>query len=143
MAIRARIKSKIKSLLFGTPKKEVVNPTPPAPQSFTAPTVSTTATSSVTQGSAVQQPQSDDAPADLTSKTTQSSEKSVVENTETPETPNATVEEPAEIDTENATFIIEVTELFPEVCPHCEASSHNNWIRIENKFACGSCETAY
>ena len=49
----------------------------------------------------------------------------------------------AEADLDEAAFIVEVVDLFPETCPHCGASSHNNWIRIENKFACGSCEAAY
>ena len=50
---------------------------------------------------------------------------------------------PAQIDTSGASFVFSVQNLFPETCPHCNNPSYGNWTRIENKFACASCETAY
>lgn len=151
MAIRARIKSKIKSLLFGTSsttQSEPVSPVP-TPQSFTPPTVSTAAstTSTVSEQKNASET-SVDSPTPTTSvkksdTQTINEEHNAGKQETLDSTSKAPSEEPAELDAKNASFIIEITDLFPEACPHCEASSHNNWIRIENKFACGSCETAY
>lgn len=45
--------------------------------------------------------------------------------------------------TEGATFVFAVKSLFPENCPSCDASSHNNWLWTDGAFACGSCGEHY
>ena len=82
----------------------------------------------------------------LLSSTVESTVDASALNEALPQTDTSSKEEQeieAGADSEEASFIVEVVDLFPETCPHCGASSHNNWIRIENKFACESCETAY
>ena len=151
MAIRARIKSKIKSLLFGassSPSPSVNHSAPAVSKTtFVPPTVSTNAESSSknagTKPTAEETPASNtDSPAVVsdvpeTSASADSNESSAKGTVEPEPSTNA------EADLDEAAFIVEVVDLFPETCPHCGASSHNNWIRIENKFACGSCEAAY
>ena len=148
MAIRARIKTKIKSLIFGssTAPTTSIKSTPQSVEktAFVPPVVSTKVQHSV-EVENKPEPDAKETNADETPPAIPES------STETPSTAEVTdqhtaVEEVSpepESDTEGASFIFEVTELFPETCPHCGASSHNNWIRIENKFACGSCEAAY
>jgi len=158
MAIRARIKSKLKSLLFGSSASasQTAVQSSPAPQTtFVPPSVSTAATSSpsvtsvdnttqTAQKVEEQRAQEEIETADNTTlstdqdATTQTSDEADTEARNTAE--SSTV---SEVDVDGAAFIFEVTELFPATCPHCDASSQNNWIRIENKFACGSCEAAY
>ena len=133
MAIRARIKSKIKSFLFGssTSTKSTVATSPPKPPAFESPVVSTqasqTAKPTVTPVVSKVDSAKEDASAAAEDATVQENNSEVL----------------TEADHNEAAFIIEVTELFPATCPHCEVSTDNNWIRIENKFACGSCGTAY
>ena len=152
MAIRARIKSKLKSLLFGSSTNtstNAVQSSPPPQTTFVPPNVSTTAASSskpnktdVTES--VQKVEEQPAPESASSiqndasEPTSSSEDSSAQGDDTADNPAVT-----ETDLEAASYVFEITELFPETCPHCGASSQNNWIRIENKFACGSCEAAY
>ena len=45
--------------------------------------------------------------------------------------------------TDGATYVFEITNLFPESCPSCEESSRNNWFWKDGAFACGSCEEHY
>ena len=137
MAIRARIKSKIKSFLFGssTSTKSTVA-TPPKQPAFESPVVSTQATQTTKPTVEPVVSKVDSAKEDTSSPSSN------------PVTEDATVQENSsevltEEDKNEAAFIIEITELFPATCPHCEVSTDNNWIRIENKFACGSCGTAY
>ena len=116
---------------------------------FVPPNVSTTAASSskpnktdVTES--VQKVEEQPAPESASSiqndasEPTSSSEDSSAQGDDTADKSAVT-----ETDLEAASYVFEITELFPETCPHCGASSRNNWIRIENKFACGSCEAAY
>lgn len=158
MAIRARIKSKLKSLLFGSSASasQTGVQSSPAPQTtFVPPSVSTAATSSSSVTSdnntteAAQKVENQPAQEETKSErdtpistehdaATQALDEANAETEDTAESSSLT-----EADTEGASFIFEVTELFPATCPHCGASSQNNWIRIENKFACGSCEAAY
>ena len=153
MAIRARIKTKIKSLLFGssTAPTTSINNTPQSVEkttvektSFVPPIVSTNAEHSVEVEHKVE--------PDVKETNANGTPPTISEPpTETPSTAETTHQNTAiegissepESNAEEATFIVEISELFPETCPHCGASSHNNWIRIENKFACGSCEAAY
>ena len=49
-------------------------------------------------------------------------------------------------DTQGAFAVYEIKTLFPEECPHCGASSYNNWKYVGgsgSKFACGSCNKDY
>ena len=158
MAIRARIKSKLKSLLFGSSasaSQSTVQSSPAPQTTFVPPSVSTAATSSSSVAKdkntteAAQkvddQPTQEEMEAEgnVTLSTdhdaaTQTSDETKPEAQDTAESSSVT-----EADIEGASFVFEVTELFPATCPHCGASSQNNWIRIENKFACGSCEAAY
>ena len=153
MAIRARLKSKIKSILFGSStnsshksSSNSVNQTstPVSKTTFVAPSVSTVASQNDTRSKELEldAPSSDKQTTSLTVETEPTPEVPTAETNE-----SATVEqssdEQSSIDDSDASFVFEVEELFPENCPHCGASSHNNWIRIENKFACGSCEAAY
>lgn len=156
MAIRARLKSKIKSLIFGTsgsPATSTTNPSQTVTKTtFVPPTVSTTAVPSMkdANGSNSEEPElnteSSTEPISSISSTVESTVDASAPDEALPQTDTSSKEE-QEIevgaDSEEASFIVEVVDLFPETCPHCGASSHNNWIRIENKFACGSCETAY
>ena len=158
MAIRARIKSKLKSLLFGSSASASQNAvqSSPAPQTtFVPPSVSTAATSSssVTKDKNTTEAaqKTDDQPAQEEIEVEGSVDLSTGHDvaTQTSDEANADAQDTAEsssiteADIEGASFIFEVTELFPATCPHCGAGSQNNWIRIENKFACGSCEAAY
>lgn len=70
---------------------------------------------------------------------------SVVTNAHTEPVPpvSPTKIAPSQTDTTGATFVFAVQNLFPETCPHCQSSSYANWTRIDNKFACASCETTY
>ena len=139
MAIRARIKSKIKSFLFGSStstKSTVATSPPPKSPAFESPVVSTQATQTTKDKVEPAVSKVDSAKEDVSSASSN------------PATDDATVEENSskaltEEDKNEAAFVIEITELFPATCPHCEVSTDNNWIRIENKFACGSCGTAY
>jgi hypothetical protein len=141
MAIRARIKSKIKSLLFGssTSTKSTVA-TPPSTQqpAFESPVVSTQATQTTI-------PKTDAKSTPVTSKVDSAADNSGARASKgVPEDASAQENEGlTEEDTTEAAFIVEVTELFPATCPHCDTSTDNNWTRIENKFACSSCCTAY
>ena len=148
MAIRARIKTKIKSLLFGssTAPTTSINNTPQSVEktAFVPPIVSTNAEHSVE----VENKAEPDAKETNAGETPPTISEPPTETQSTAETThqNKTVEDipsEPESDAEEASFFVEITELFPETCPHCGASSHNNWIRIENKFACGSCEATY
>ena len=136
MAIRARIKSKIKSLLFGssTSTKSTVASTPSSqPPAFESPVVSTQATQTTT--SKVDHIISKvDSAADAGSSTGVKEDSSAQEKGS---------EDITKDDQMEAAFIVEVNELFPATCAHCDTGTDNNWIRIENKFACASCETAY
>lgn len=138
MAIRARIKSKIKSFLFGssTSTKSTVATSPPKPPAFESPVVSTQAsqTAKPTVTPVVSKVDSAKEDASAPSSNPVAEDATVQENNS---------EVLTEADHNEAAFIIEVTELFPATCPHCEVSTDNNWTRIENKFACGSCGTAY
>ena len=150
MAIRARIKSKIKSLLFGassSPSPSVNHTAPTVSKTtFVPPTVSTSAESSTNKENGSQAPEQKTVVDEV--KTSPAVSDAPGTTAETDDTPAQQVAESdasanAEADLDEAAFIVEVVDLFPETCPHCGASSHNNWIRIENKFACGSCEAAY
>ena len=151
MAIRARLKSKIKSILFGSSTSSTTNANSSAVNradssvsktTFVAPSVSTSATKSTSSSESA-------SVADTTENEKIQSTAEIVEPVVTnkePNTSSSTEELPdtqSGVDDSEASFVFEVEELFPETCPHCGASSHNNWIRIENKFACGSCEAAY
>ena len=148
MAIRARIKSKIKSILFGSSTKSSNNgnqtSTTVSKTTFVAPSVSTDASQSETNT------------AESTTTVNASAKETTHPTVETTNVPEVTTAEANEsdaveqssdtqssVDDTEASFVFEIEELFPETCPHCGASSRNNWIRIENKFACGSCEAAY
>ncbi len=138
MAIRKRLKAKIKSLLgqSSTPSTSTPTTKPYVPKpTFEQPTVSTQTTSTVPT---VDEPST--TPVD-NEKQTQSALPTEEASASEIITPASSA--PSEADISEATFTFEVVDLFPAECPHCEASSNNNWIRIENKFACGSCETAY
>ena len=140
MAIRARIKSKIKSLLFGSStstKSTVATPSSTQQPAFESPVVSTQATQTTT-------PKTDAKSTPITKVDSASDDSGSRSSKDVPEDASAQENQGlTEDDTTEATFIVEVTELFPVTCPHCDTSTDNNWIRIENKFACGSCGTAY
>lgn len=152
MAIRARIKSKIKSILFGSSTTSSNNAssnsvnqtsTTVSKTTFVTPSVSTAASQSDT--STTEPPSTVDT-ADkqtLTPPTVETPASASEEKIETDTVEPSSADEQSHVDDSEASFVFEVEELFPETCPHCGASSHNNWIRIENKFACGSCEAAY
>ena len=156
MAIRSRIKSKIKSLIFrdSTRTSPSVDNTAQtiSKTTFTAPNVSTSAqhpVQSSKEATTNTEKNIADTISDVTEPATPSLEysetTSAEDSTDSAAQDSIEIESSADVeaDLEGATFIVEVVDLFPETCPHCGASSHNNWIRIENKFACGSCEAAY
>ena len=155
MAIRSRIKSKIKSILFGTstPASTSTGYGGVTEPSFVPPSVNTeathvaTGTASSTSNEVSESPEthSQNTVVQPDGETTAPTNEAATETagTTSKESKTSLSSEPEAVDTTGASFIVEVSELFPSNCPHCEATSHNNWIRIENKFACGSCEEAY
>ena len=130
MALRSRLKALAKKMIFGT--SSTTSPTPPTPPvksspSFQQSPVTTEATMDDTPD--VNEPTAATEPTNPTTET-------VIEEIETTSTE-------ATVDPGEASFVFDVVDLFPDTCPHCEASSNNNWIRIENRFACGACEEPF
>ena len=149
MAIRSRIKSKIKSLLFGA-KANSSNGTNSNGEDQTSSTVSKTtfvppnvSTQASNNNASTRSVNVEEKHIDTTPTVSDTLNEIVSDGSSAATTEQTADEEQSHIDDAEATFIIDIEELFPATCPHCGASSHNNWIRIENKFACGSCETAY
>ena len=156
MAIRSRLKSKIKSLIFGPSSSPSTSTTSTNHTSqtvtkttFVPPDVSTNAVPSTKETNGF-----DGAKTEIDTESSTEPVLKVVDTSIDVSTPDEelhphessqTDEQEVEVgaDTEEATFVIEVVDLFPAICPHCGASSHNNWNRIESKFVCGSCDTAY
>lgn len=149
MAIRSRIKSLIKRTLFSSSTSESTHQ--PTPDPFkkepvkTEPVVSANKVVATPKDLQVPNPSSAVAP-EITksddSAVEPSEEKNTVETTELGEATDAIVEI-SEEDKAKASFIVKVEHMFPETCSNCGASSYGNWIRVENKFACGSCENVY
>ena len=141
MAIRSRLKSLVKQMIFGSPsgssQPSYTPPVTPAP-TFSQKPVSTQATvDPAPPAEPVTEP-----PVIETATTTDTSDEPRVDaGVDTGEEVHKG--EAISIDDSEASYIFDVVDLFPSNCPSCDASSQNNWIRIENKFACGSCEEPY
>jgi hypothetical protein len=138
MAIRSRLKALAKKMIFGSSSTTPPTPTPPVKSSpsFQHNPVKTEATMDETPQD--NEPSAASAPATATesSATESPATETVVEET-------ATSSAEVAMDPSEASYVFDVVDLFPATCPHCEASSNNNWIRIENKFACGACEEPF
>ena len=136
MAIRSRLKALAKKMIFGS--SSTSSPTPPTPPVKSSPSFQQTP---VKTEAAMDPPKT-------TEKTTTPTTNDAVSpseelNVETPVEESQAASETSNLDPNEASYVFDIVDLFPEACPHCGASSTNNWIRIENKFACGSCEAPY
>ena len=165
MAIRTRIKSFIKRTILSqstpsTSKNVTPDPFPKSEKrtspSFTAPTPTSTVTAN-------ESPSKDAASVQTASSTEDSKPNPNLTNESNPNPPATSESTISEVSTSdiqdnaqddakegisqtdkaNAAYIVNVVNIFPESCPNCGASSFGNWIRIDNKFACGPCNSVY
>lgn len=145
MAIRSRLKALAKQIIFGSSNTTTPTPhTPPVKSSpnFKQSPVTTEATMDPPKEPIETRPpvsESISQPEELTV------ESPVVEPpvVESPVEDTLVAPEQVTKDLSEASYVFDVVDLFPATCPHCDASSNNNWIRIENKFACGACEEPF
>ena len=119
-------------------KQDIQANTPLTPIEVREPTDTVDPVTSSDSSEASEAPVVQETPAVSSEPTTSEAESQAAEAS-----PDATEES---ADTQGAFAVSEIKTLFPEVCPHCGASSHNNWKYVGgsgSKFACGSCNKDY
>lgn len=132
MAIRSRLKALAKKMIFGS--SNTTPPTPPRPPVNSSPSFQQSpVTTEATMDETPQEEPPEVAPEPIIEPP----------RTETVVVDTDTTSMEATVNPSEASYVFDVIDLFPATCPHCEASSNNNWIRIENKFACGACEEPF
>lgn len=150
MAIRSRLKKRLKTLLGRnhTPEETspISTPPPPPPKPEPEPKINLEPVSPSLEVSAPEEAKEE--PIEETPI-----EEVVAPEIETPEEqtpepieeaePEESAESAPEESTDGAAAVFEIKNLFPESCPSCEAPSHNNWKWFEGAFVCGSCDEEY
>jgi len=170
MAIRARLKNKLKKMLGRDQDRQETAATPSqaySPPSQSKPTLQPEAPSLVVSAPQ-EEPQIEEEKEEKEEAITL--EEPQEREEETQAAPSETAAKPEEIseeisaeavvsaqkekiappesittaqNTDGATYVFEIKNLFPESCPSCEESSRNNWFWKDGSFACGSCEEHY